>query len=137
MLTKLSSLYDSVIVLINAGGAIDTSWTVGKADGIDVEAVLYVWYPGAEGGNAIADLLLGKANPCGKLTMSACGNAWPIIRRTMGLTTAITPTTPKTFMSATVILPHFDKNVNYPFGFGLSYTTFSFTDAAYTPMKRR
>lgn len=70
MLKKLSGLYDSVIVLVNSGGAIDTSWAAGKVEGIDVEAVLFTWYPGAEGGNAIADILLGKANPSGKLAMT-------------------------------------------------------------------
>ena len=131
MLTKLSSLYDSVIVLINAGGAIDTSWTVGKADGIDVEAVLYVWYPGAEGGNAIADLLLGKANPCGKLTMTLAETLADYPSDDGFDNRDYTDYTEDIYVGYRYFTT-FDKNVNYPFGFGLSYTTFSFTDAAYT-----
>lgn len=131
MLTKLSSLYDSVIVLINAGGAIDTSWAVGKVEGIDAEAVLYVWYPGAEGGNAMVDLLLGKVNPSGKLTMTLAETLANYPSDDGFDNRDYTDYTEDIYVGYRYFIT-FDKNVNYPFGFGLSYTTFSFTDAAYT-----
>jgi beta-glucosidase len=79
------------------------------------DAVLLVWYPGEEGGNAVADILFGKASPSGKL---------PI-------------TFPKSFDQ----LPpyeeygmkgrtyrYMEQEPMYPFGFGLSYTTFRYSD---------
>jgi beta-glucosidase len=80
-----------------------------------VQAVLYAWYPGQEGGNALADILFGRANPSGRL--------------------------PITFPKHTADLPPFDDYAMagrtyrystaeplYPFGFGLSYTTFAYRD---------
>ena len=78
-----------------------------------VEAILFVWYPGQEGGRAVASLLFGDASPSGKLTL--------------------------TFPKATADLPPFDdysmagrtyryatREPLFPFGFGLSYTGFAY-----------
>jgi beta-glucosidase len=99
-----------VIAVVTGGSPMNLSEVQKIAD-----AVLLVWYPGEEGGNAIADVLFGKVSPSGKL---------PI-------------TFPKSFDD----LPPFedysmkgrtyrymDKEPMYPFGFGLSYTTFSYND---------
>jgi beta-glucosidase len=80
-----------------------------------VEAILFVWYPGQEGGRALASLLFGDASPSGKLTV--------------------------TFPKSTADLPPFEdysmagrtyryaeKEPLFPFGFGLSYTTFEYCD---------
>jgi beta-glucosidase len=79
------------------------------------DAVLLVWYPGEEGGNAVADILFGKLSPSGKL--------------------------PVTFPRSYDQLPAYEDysmkgrtyrymkaEPLYPFGFGLSYTTFSYSD---------
>lgn len=131
MLKKLSSLYDKVIVLVNTGGAIDTSWAVGETDGIDVEAVLFTWYPGTEGGNAIADLLLGKVNPSGKLSSTFAADLADYPSNESFDNTDYTAYTEDIYIGYRYFTT-FDKKVNYPFGFGLSYTDFSLQNAAYS-----
>ncbi|MBP5158189.1 MAG: glycoside hydrolase family 3 C-terminal domain-containing protein, partial [Treponema sp.] len=86
------------------------------------DSILYAWYPGEEGGSALADLVFGDAVPSGHL--------------------------PVTFPAATEDLPPFDdysmkgrtyryqeKAPLFPFGFGLSYTTFSFRDMVLSQQK--
>ncbi len=97
------------VVLIN-GSALAVNWINGHAN-----AVLEAWYPGEEGGAAVAETLSGKNNPAGKL--------------------------PLTFYTGTDQLPNFEdygmanrtyRYFNgkplYPFGYGLSYTTFNYSD---------
>ena len=97
------------IVLILTGGS-----PIALGDIADlVDAILFVWYPGQEGGRAVASLLFGDASPSGKLTM--------------------------TFPKATADLPDFEdysmagrtyryaeKEPLFPFGFGLSYSSFEY-----------
>ena len=129
-----------VIVIINSGSVMETaSWR----DRVD--AILCAWQPGEEGGNSVADVLTGKANPSGKLTMT-----WPIAaadhpstrnypqdydmysyREMQGWESGIPN---ESFVNHEediyVGYRYFDtfrKQVAYPFGFGLSYTTFEFS----------
>ena len=129
-----------VIVIINSGSVMETaSWR----DRVD--AILCAWQPGEEGGNSVADVLTGKANPSGKLTMT-----WPIAaadhpstrnypqdydmysyREMQGWESGIPN---ESFVNHEediyVGYRYFDtfrKQVAYPFGFGLSYTTFDFS----------
>lgn len=98
-----------VVTLIN-GSALSVNWINEHAN-----AVLEAWYPGEEGGNAIADTLSGRNNPAGRL--------------------------PVTFYKDVNQLPNFENysmenrtyryftgKPLYPFGYGLSYTTFSYSD---------
>jgi beta-glucosidase len=103
------------IVLVLTGGS-----PIALGEIVDlVEAILFVWYPGQEGGRAVADLLFGDSSPSGKLTV--------------------------TFPKATVDLPSFDdynmtgrtyryatKEPLFPFGFGLSYARFEYLDLSIT-----
>lgn len=105
-----------VLVLIN-GRPLDISWATEH-----VAAILEAWYPGSEGGNGIADILFGDANPAGHLPVS-----WP---RSSGQL-------PLYYNHNLTQLPEDDPGFTsrywdisslplYPFGYGLSYTTFSF-----------
>ena len=129
-----------VIVIINSGSVIETaSWSNYP------DAILCAWQPGMEGGNSIADLLTGKVNPSGKLTMT-----WPIAATdhasTRNFPGNIDFYSFKEMSAAKKDIPGytytnheediyvgyrffdtFQKNVAYPFGYGLSYTTFSFS----------
>ena len=127
-----------VIVIINSGSVMETaSWR----DRVD--AILVAWQPGIEGGNSVADILTGKVNPSGKLTMT-----WPIAATdhpsTANFAKEYDMYTYKNMESwGKGVIPgvdfsnheediyvgyrYFDtfkKNVAYPFGYGLSYTTF-------------
>ena len=129
-----------VIVIINSGSVIETvSWSAYP------DAILCAWQPGMEGGNSIADLLTGKVCPSGKLTMT-----WPIaatdhastknfpgqiddytFRMMAGNKTPI-PGHAYTNHEEDIYVGYryfdtFGKNVAYPFGFGLSYTTFEYS----------
>ncbi|MBQ9677452.1 MAG: glycoside hydrolase family 3 C-terminal domain-containing protein [Prevotella sp.] len=129
-----------VVVIINSGSVIETaSWSNYP------DAILCAWQPGMEGGNSIADLLTGKVNPSGKLTMT-----WPIAV-TDHPSTKNYPgnidfysfkdqATQKIAISGYTYTNHeediyvgyryfdsFNRDVAYPFGFGLSYTTFEYS----------
>src|SRR5574344_712360 len=129
-----------VIVVITSGSVMETASWRDRAD-----AILVAWQPGEEGGNSIADVLTGKSNPSGHLTMT-----WPIAA-TDHPSTKNFPQTPDYYnltdklynnsMSGVNYTNHdegiyvgyryFDTNkktVAYPFGFGLSYTTFDMSN---------
>ena len=129
-----------VIVIINSGSVIETASWSGYPD-----AILCAWQPGMEGGNSIADLLTGKVNPSGKLTMT-----WPVaatdhastknfpgqiddysLQMMIGNKTPI-PGHAYTNHEEDIYVGYryfdtFGRDVAYPFGFGLSYTTFAFS----------
>jgi beta-glucosidase len=108
---KELAIHGVKIVLILTGGA---PIALGEIEDM-VEAILFVWYPGMEGGKAVADVLFGDISPAGKL--------------------------PVTFPRSLDQLPAFDdysmqgrtyrymtKEPLYPFGFGLSYSSFEYSD---------
>ncbi len=136
-----------VIVIINSGSVIETASWRDYAD-----AILVAWQPGQEGGNSVADVLTGRQNPSGKLTMT-----WPI-SATDHPSTANFPQEPAYYnlsdklydgrMKGVNYTNHeediyvgyryfdtFDKRVAYPFGFGLSYTTFDYLNAKVKKLK--
>ena len=127
-----------VIVIINSGSVMETaSWR----DRVD--AILVAWQPGIEGGNSVADILTGKVNPSGKLTMT-----WPIAavdhpstanfakeydmytyKNMEGWGKGNIPGVDFSNHEEDIYVGYryfdtFKKNVAYSFGFGLSYTTF-------------
>ena len=132
-----------VIVIINSGSVIETaSWSSYP------DAILCAWQPGMEGGNSIADLLTGKVCPSGRLTMT-----WPIAATdhasTKNFPGQIDQYSYELMVANRMPVPghaytnhdediyvgyrYFDtfgKNVAYPFGYGLSYTTFDYSKPA-------
>jgi len=82
----------------------------------NLPAILYVWYPGEEGGNAILDILLGKVNPAGRLPYTVYEND------------ADVPNVHEYDVSKGFTYMYLKKKPMYPFGFGLSYTTFLYSN---------
>jgi len=108
----------TVLVLIN-GRPVDISWAVNR-----VPAILEAWHPGSEGGNAIADLIYGDATPGGKLPVTWPRSSGQIpIYYARHLTQK--PESAKDFTSRYWDMP---TSPLYPFGYGLSYTTFAYSN---------
>ena len=64
LIRKVSSQFSRTAVILNVGNIIDMKWV----REFDPAAVLYAWQGGQEGGNGVCDVLMGRVNPCGKLT---------------------------------------------------------------------
>lgn len=146
LLTQVCDVYHQagkkVVVLLNIGGVIETaSWK-------DLpDAILCAWQAGQEGGNSVVDVLSGKQSPSGKFTMT-----WPIqftdaySSRNFPVDQNVRVDFMNTGERGNVknvdftdyeediyvgyrYFDSFDVPVSYPFGFGLSYTTFEYSDA--------
>lgn len=122
LIAAVANAQPNTVVVVNAGSVVSMPW----AD--DVAAILYAWYPGQECGNAIADVLFGRVNPCGKLPTTipiyyednAAFKTYPgengAARYEEGVFVGYR------HFAADRIAPR------YPFGFGLSYTTFAYSE---------
>ncbi|WP_321376212.1 glycoside hydrolase family 3 C-terminal domain-containing protein [uncultured Draconibacterium sp.] len=110
LLKAVKALGKPVILVLNAGSAVAVNWAQDNVD-----AILHIGYPGEEGGTAVADVLFGDYNPAGRL--------------------------PVTFYKSVDQLPpfenydmagrtyrYFSDEPLYPFGYGLSYTKFEYSD---------
>lgn len=131
-----------VVVILNVGGVIETASWKNMPD-----AVLLAWQAGQEGGNSVADVLKGVANPSGKLTMTfpvryedhASSRNFPI-DMAFGMFGKDKDAEPQRNVDYTeyeegiyVGYRWFDKQgleVSYPFGYGLSYTRFEWSEAS-------
>jgi beta-glucosidase len=111
-----------VVVLINAGRPLVFNWT---AD--NVPAIAYTWWLGSEAGNAIADVLFGDYNPSGKLPMSFPREEGqiPIYYNHFNTGRPAPNETAFNYVSAYTDLKNSPR---FHFGFGLSYTTFEYSD---------
>ena len=113
-----------ILILIN-GRPLSVNW----ADKF-VPAILEAWYPGSKGGMAVADILFGDYNPGGKLTVT--------FPKTVGQIPFNFPYKPASQIDGGKN-PGPDGNMSringalYPFGYGLSYTTFEYSDLEITP----
>jgi beta-glucosidase len=99
-----------VVVVLTGGSALAVPWAAAHA-----AALLCVWYPGEEGGNAVADVLFGDANPAGRLPVT-------IYRSTADLP----PFADYAMRGRTY--RYLEKTPLYSFGYGLSYTTFDYAN---------
>ncbi|KAM0205566.1 hypothetical protein ACHAQI_009126 [Fusarium lateritium] len=120
MVTTVASNCNNTVVVINTSGPrILDAW----AENENVTAILYAGLLGQESGNAIADVLYGDVNPSGKLTHTIAKNA-------SDYPASICVTAQCNFTEGTYIdYRYFDaqnKSVRYPFGHGLTYTTFEY-----------
>ncbi|HEY6902983.1 MAG TPA: glycoside hydrolase family 3 C-terminal domain-containing protein, partial [Candidatus Acidoferrales bacterium] len=115
LLESLSTAGKPLIVVLTSGSAVALNWAQEHA-----AAILEAWYPGEEGGTAVADVLSGDYNPAGRL--------------------------PVTFYKSVAQIPpfgsysmngrtyrYFTEQPLYPFGYGLSFSSFNYSDAKITP----
>lgn len=123
-----------VVVVLNVNGVIDTTAWADKAD-----AILLAYMGGQDTGNAVADVLSGDVNPSGKLaqTFPASYADVPSSTSFAGVDNDADGTPDDTYYNEGIYVGYryyttFDKAVSYPFGFGLSYTTFGYANAAVT-----
>ncbi|MEZ4830368.1 MAG: glycoside hydrolase family 3 C-terminal domain-containing protein [Bacteroidia bacterium] len=136
-----------VVIVLNIGGVVETaSWKT------QPDAIVLAWQGGQEGGNSVADIMSGKVNPSGKLPMTfpvhvadhASNANFPLDGEPMSMTSLLFSGEAKTEGEKIknkdytnyeegiyVGYRHFDKanlEVSYPFGYGLSYSDFEFSD---------
>ena len=121
-LHRICEQFDNVTILLNIGSVMDMSWL--REFGSKIGAVMIVWQGGMESGNAVADLLCGKVNPCGRLTDTIAKNYedYP--------SSANFGKLEYNYYEEDIYVGYryfetFNKDaVVYPFGYGLSYTDF-------------
>ncbi len=118
-----------VVLLVFSGRPLVLDWAAKH-----VPAIMEVWFPGTEAGNAIADVLYGDVSPSGKLPMSfprAVGqeplyyNQFPTGRPPTGIDLSKPPADGTRFFSRYIDVPN---SALFPFGYGLSYSSFSYQD---------
>lgn len=124
-----------VILIVNAGGAVDLSRIEGR-----VSAILWAWYPGQEGGKALTEILYGKVNSSGRLPVS-----FPRALEDNPAQPYYAPSEPYNKRGHTVVPTTYAEGIFtgyrgygetaplYPFGFGLGYTDFSYSELTVTP----
>ena len=110
LMEEIVALGKPTVLVLLAGSALSITW----ADH-NVNAILDAWYPGEEGGTAIADVLFGKESPAGRLPITFPRNIEDV-----------PPMTNYSMKGRTY--RYLEKEPLYPFGFGLSYTDFEYTD---------
>jgi beta-glucosidase len=119
LMEMIVALGKPTVLCVLAGSALDLTWAQDH-----VPAIVYAWYPGGEGGSALADVLFGDVSPAGRL--------------------------PITFPRSMDDVPYFgsyamkgrtyryaEKTPLYPFGYGLSYTKFAYRDVAVSSARVR
>jgi len=128
LVTAVAKANPHTIVVMENGGAQVLPWLG------NVSAVLEAWFPGIRGGQAIANILFGSVNPSGKLPVTFPASVSQLPRPAIpGSNSASTPFTENYSEGLLVGYKWYDSNnyaPEFPFGFGLSYTTFQFSNVA-------
>lgn len=122
MLDTVTAAFRHTVAVLNVGSVMDMSWT--ETYGDKLSAILLVWLGGMESGNAVADVLYGKVNPCGKLpdTIARRYEDYPSSANFGGKD--YSDYAEGIFVGYRYFDGHPEK-VLWPFGFGLSYTSFT------------
>lgn len=125
MVNTVKQNFARVMVVMNVGGMVDTSWF---HDDAQIQSVLMAWQGGMEGGLATAELLAGEGNPSGKLsdTFARELNDYPSTYN-FHESEKYVEYTDDIYVGYRYFetIPGAKEKVNYPFGFGLSYTQFT------------
>lgn len=121
MIDAVAAANPNTVVVLLCGSAVECPW----AD--RVKGILYMGLPGQAGGEAVADLLCGRANPSGKLAES-----WPLSHADVPSSEIYGKTDDALYQEGVYVgYRYYDKAgvpVRWPFGYGLSYTTFAYSD---------
>lgn len=127
LIKELSDVNDNIIVVAYGSGFIFTEIED------KVKSIIMAWYPGMEGGNAIADILYGRVNPSGKLPVTLPRNEVQMTIFDDQHSNVIYD-----YYHGYMLVDHINEAPAYPFGFGLSYTTFKYKDAqiSYNPFQQ-
>lgn len=135
LIAAVAAANPKTVVVMETGGPVLTSWR-GK-----IPAIIEAWYPGGAGGEAIARVLFGEVNPQGRLPMTFADSLDQMPRRSpAGLDLA--PVQPKKFWESKPFSVDYKEGSSvgyrwfaeqgfkpaFPFGYGLSYTTFGYSD---------
>ena len=130
LVDDVCAAFEHVVIVLNVGGMVDTTWF---KDNEKIESVLLAWQAGMEGGLAEADILVGDVNPSGKLTdtFASCFDDYPSSYN-FNESDSYCEYTDDIYVGYRYFetIPDAQKKVNYPFGFGLSYTTFDIAPAS-------
>ena len=111
LLAAVAATGKPLIVVLTNGSALAVNWAQDHA-----AAILEAWYPGEEGGTAVADALSGDSNPAGRLPVTfykSVAQLPPFVNYSMSQRT----------------YRYFTEQPLYPFGYGMSYATFTYSDA--------
>ena len=122
LLKEIAKTGKPIVLLINAGRPLVFDWA-----SENIPTIAYTWWLGTEAGNSIADVIFGKVNPGGKLPMTfpRTEGQIPIYYNHYNTGRPAKNNTDRNYVSAYIDL---DNDPAYPFGFGLSYTTFKYSD---------
>ena len=116
LIKEISKVNDNIVVVYIGGSAIDMSgWEK------NVPSIVFSWYSGMEGGNALAKIIYGDVNPSGKLPFTIAKNSsdYPYFN-------PYTDTITYGYYHGYSLFEKFNKDIAYPFGYGLSYSNFKY-----------
>ena len=117
LLIELHRLGKPIVLVLTGGSALTFSFAKEN-----ISSILYAWYPGEEGGKAVADVIFGNYNPAGRLPITLYNSIdqLPDVRN---------------YSMEGRTYRYFRGDVLYPFGFGLSYTNFTYGTIKISPQK--
>ncbi len=116
LIKEISKVNDNIVVVYIGGSAIDMSgWEK------NVPSIVFSWYSGMEGGNALAKIIYGDVNPSGKLPFTIARNSsdYPYFN-------PYTDTITYGYYHGYSLFEKYNKEIAYPFGHGLSYSNFRY-----------
>ena len=125
MLDMVTAEFSKTAVVMDCGNVIDMGWTTVYGDRLG--AIVYAWQGGMEGGNSVADILTGHVNPCGKLsdTIAVSYDALPSALNFGNK--EFNNYSEDIYVGYRYFETFSPDKALFPFGFGLSYTTFDIT----------
>lgn len=126
MLEEVYKVNKNIVLVVMSGRPLVLNWAAEH-----IPAILQVWQPGSQAGNAIAQVLMGDYNPSGKLPVTFPRSVGQVPLYYNHMSTG----RPQPQSSTDVFWSHYSDELNtplYPFGFGLSYTTFAYSNLKVT-----